>query len=189
MSPELDRTVAFLKEIGLPVTVDATLRGEAFFERVQIEAGSLRVHPEALVSDVLHEAGHLAVVPARWRHLIDGNVDEGIQRMFEEADRLDLPPDGPESRALLQAGEAEATAWAWAAGKHLGFPDDTIIRDSDYSNEGPWIRRGLALDEYLGINGLCYAGFCGRGLLGRRKKLPIYPNLAFWLQDGPAPLP
>lgn len=184
MTPELTRTIAFLQAIGLPVTVCEHLDKDGFFERVRVKAGGLLIQPDAATSDVLHEAGHLAVVPRRFRSALSDNVDEGIEAMMEKLDWDD--PDEAECRAALQCGETEATAWAWAAGIHLNLVPEQIIADSDYDGAGEVNRVRLANDAYLGINGLCHAGFCGRGELGRRQGKPIYPKLAFWLQGGPA---
>src|SRR3546814_7008484 len=66
----------------------------------------------------------------------------------------DLSPDAPEMRAIMQAGETEATAWAFAAGRAIGLPDHVIIEAQDYDGEGEGIRFGLALNAYVGINGM-----------------------------------
>src|SRR3546814_2335746 len=70
----------------------------------------------------------------------------------------DLSPDAPEMRAIMQAGETEATAWAFAAGRAIGLPDHVIIEDQDYDGEGEGIRFGLALNAYVGINGMVRGG-------------------------------
>src|SRR3546814_12146169 len=72
----------------------------------------------------------------------------------------DLSPDAPEMRAIMQAGETEATAWAFAAGRAIGLPDHVIIEDQDYDGEGEGIRFGLALNAYVGINGMVRGGMC-----------------------------
>lgn len=186
MTPDLARTLAFLRDIGLPVVVKSTLSSPGFLDCVRIEQGGLCVQPDARVSDVLHEAGHLAVTPARFRALVQDDVDEGHRRMFEAMEAEKIEVDSPLWRAALQSGEAEATAWTWAAGLHLGLAPERIIENDDYDGEGAFIRQALAMESYLGINGLCHAGFCGRGELGRRRRLPLYPQLCFWLQGGPA---
>jgi hypothetical protein len=54
-------------------------------------------------------------VPARFRSMLDGNTSKGIRRMFEIAHAEEWEPDSAEMRALMQTGDTEATAWAWAA--------------------------------------------------------------------------
>lgn len=188
MTPDLARTLAFLQDIGLPVAMATPEEAwpASFCADVRIERGGLRVRPSARISNVLHEAGHLAVVPARFRPLLHDDVDAGLRAMMAQLSEENLPPDDLAYRAALQAGEAEATAWAWAAGVHLGLAPQVIIEDHEYNGEGPVIRWGLQHDAYLGINGLFHAEFCGRGPLGKLRGWPLYPTLRFWLQGGSA---
>src|SRR3546814_12327936 len=62
----------------------------------------------------------------------------------------DLSPDAPEMRAIMQAGETEATAWAFAAGRAIGLPDHVIFEDLDSAGEGEGIRFWHALNSTLG---------------------------------------
>jgi len=81
----------------------------------------------------------------------------------------------------MQASDPEATAWAWAAGKHLGIPEDVIILDADYDNGGAIERMRLGARGHFGIQGMARAGFCVVRATPYRN-LPVYPTLAFWLQ-------
>lgn len=134
------------------------------------------------MSDVLHEAGHLAVLPGRFRSLASGDIDD-VQKLMGES--IDFgSPDTGEARAALQSGDSEATAWAWAAGCHLGLDPNRIIRNEDYERTGEEVRQALSMNSYLGINGLSSAGFCvvRAGALERMRRLPAYPKLAMWVQ-------
>lgn len=173
-----ERALSFLSDIGLPVAVERGARG--FIEGVELRDGGLRVDPMASVSNVLHEAGHLAIVPSKFRHYLSGNIAHGLQQAFEEMEEHGLPGDDPLYRKMLQTGDTEATAWAWAAGKALNIPEELIIRDEDYDGTDESLRLGLSLGAYLGIHGIANADFC----TPRRshRGLPVYPQLAFWLQ-------
>ncbi|MFL1449222.1 hypothetical protein ACI77O_12575 [Pseudomonas tritici] len=92
-----------------------------------------------------------------------------------------LEPDDALVRAMIQAGETEATAWAFAAGRAVGLPDELIIQDCEYGGEGQHVRNALSASSYLGINGIQHAGFCVTRPNPYRR-LPVYPALAFWLQ-------
>src|SRR3546814_4290897 len=66
--------------------------------------------------------------------------DDIICEMCDEmgatlAANSDLSPDAPEMRAIMQAGETEATAWAFAAGRAIGLPDHVIIEDQEIGRE------------------------------------------------------
>lgn len=83
----------------------------------------------------------------------------------------------------MQCSDPEATAWAWAIGKHLGLPDEIIILDSEYDGTGANERLSLGMGAHLGVHGLAHAGFCAASkAYSEITNQPCYPNLAFWLQ-------
>lgn len=178
--PYAQVVVDFLNNVGLPVKVVHEVKG-GFLENVAIVAGELQVDQKARASNILHEGGHLAVIPARYRSWFSGNLDAGWKRVLADADILALGPDDPLSRALMQASDPEVTAWAWAAGKHLGIPDELVIMDDEYDNTGAIVRMQLGAHAYIGINGLSHGGFCVRRA-HKYTTLPEYPLLQFWLQ-------
>ncbi|MBO3462856.1 hypothetical protein G7B40_031505 [Aetokthonos hydrillicola Thurmond2011] len=170
----------FLISIGIEIEIQESTKG--FFDHIHIEDGRLIVDKNASINDILHEAGHLAVLPGRFRKYASGNISGAIKRMLEEIDFSN--PDAPEARAAIQCGDVEATAWAWAAGMHLELPPEIVIEDADYDHEGEEMRLTLNSNSFFGINGLAAAGFCVTNkafsaLTGK----PVYPNLAMWLQN------
>lgn len=183
-SGSLSRAISFLRSIGIPCEERAGTRG--FLTGVRVRCGGLVYDPACPVSNVLHEAGHIATVPLAWRHLLNDDVSVAHRVMFKDIARMNLPdPDAPLMRAALQCSDPEATAWAWAAGKHLGIPDDEIILDSEYGHDGAGIRLALALRGYPGINGLAHAGFCS--VRAGAGPLPVFPALAHWTQPAQVP--
>ena len=177
---------AFLNSIGLPCVRRPGASG--FIVGVEIVHGSIHFDPlVAHVGDILHEAGHIACLSAPFRAVANGNIAGAQRALLEAASAADLHPDDPRMRAALQTGDAEATAWAWAAGKHLGLKEDLIIRDQDYSNDGASVRLGLSLNAHLGIHGLAHAGFCATSrYVAMHTGRPQFPILSKWLQDvGP----
>src|SRR3546814_6026204 len=97
-------------------------------------------------SNMLHESGHISILPFSYRSRAGECIDDIIFEMCDEMGRAlaadpDLSPDAPEMRAIMQAGETEATAWAFAAGRAIGLPDHVIIEDKDYDGEGASIDR------------------------------------------------
>lgn len=174
-----EQVMQFLNRIGLRVSVEPGANG--FIPHVAVVDGGLHVDRAAPASGLLHEAGHLALVPTQFRHYLSGDLDAGVKRIFSELDSLNLGPDSKLERAMLQASDPEATAWAWAAGKAIGIPERMIIQDFEYSGSGGFIRSALAANSYVGINGMSHAGFC----IPRKRPNqvePVYPELAFWLQ-------
>lgn len=180
MSNYLPRVLSFLRGVGIPC--DITPGASGFIVGVRIYMGGLQVSPDARVSNILHEAGHLAVLPGRFRRLACDDIDAVVRLMNETVDFSN--PDVGEARAAMQSGDAEATAWAWAVGEHLNLPPETVIEDADYDGTGEDMRASLMMRGYLGINGLASAGFCvvRPGALEKARKLPAYPRLAMWVQ-------
>jgi hypothetical protein len=177
-SSTIDRGIAFLNGIGIPTRYEPGATG--FSEGVYIEQGELLVDQGCRVSVLLHEGAHLAITPRRYRRLMSGNLYAGRREMFRHVGEMGLPPDTPLYRAVLQSSDPEATAWAYAAGLHLGFSEEDIIQDDQYGGDGETIRLALSIRSYAGINGLAHAGFCA---LRPDRTLPVWPKLAFWTQE------
>ncbi|MGA3976999.1 hypothetical protein ACI2UK_13995 [Ralstonia nicotianae] len=169
----------FLRGIGLQATYEGGANG--FIEGVRIDRGTLLVDPACRPSALLHEAGHLAITPLRFRTLMSDNLSAGMRAMFRVIEEMSLEPDHPLMRAAIQCSDPEATAWAWAAGLEIGLPENEIIQDDEYDGDGASIRQSLSMKAYVGINGLAHAGFCVPRKAG---VLPMYPRLKFWTQEG-----
>ncbi|WP_198361647.1 hypothetical protein [Burkholderia ubonensis] len=181
---QLRQVIQALNGIGIEAHIVEGATG--FLSGVRIVAGALHIAPDCRVSDALHEAGHLACVPKRYRHLANDDLDEMAREMLADVDRLDLHPDSPLYRAVIQCSDPEATAWAWAFGQYLGLAPEDIIEDHQYPDEvtglgtGAEVRMALSMRMYIGIHGLAHAGFCSTNRFGR---LPQYPQLAYWTQE------
>ncbi len=177
-STNLEMCVAFVLEIGLEAVEFPGASG--FLPCVEIVSGKLHFDRNCRISDFLHEAGHLAIIPHRFRYLMAGDLEDGIERMFEliEAEGIDF--EDPVWNIYMNVSDQEATAWAWAAGVFLGLPGELIIGDDDYEGDGAGIRQMLEDRRYFGINGLSRAGYCS---LFEGGSLPQYPKLKFWNQE------
>lgn len=179
-TPEQRKAVfEFLNDIGIPTVTTASV-GKSFLTGVAVRNGTLAVSAAASMDSLLHEAGHLAIVPERFRPWMDGDVSHGQRRMLDAI--MDLEPDSPLVRAALHTGDPEATAWAWAAGVHLGLPPEIVVRDRSYEGQGAGVRLALKNGTYLGIHGLCHAGLCVRGMTARLRGEAPYPTLRAWTQ-------
>ena len=185
----LSGVVHFLRSVGLEVRI--VPGADSFVPGVQIARGVLEVDPGCLPSNLLHEAGHLAITPARYRASMHGNLFQSMRDMAEDAmmqcDDEDM--GSPLYRAVIQCSDTEATAWAWAAGMHIGLPGDAIVLDDQYDGDGSSIRTMLTLCQYAGIHGLAHADMCRiRANSCKDGELP-YPHLLKWTQDaGEAPV-
>lgn len=156
------RILVFLQEIGLAVA-EAPVPSDSFLPGLRIVQGSLQVDLGQLrwPGDLLHEAGHLAVVPAALRATMDDALAE-------------LPP-------VPHGGEIEATAWAWAALQHLGLPSDVLFHDGGYHGRAQGLRTTFELGVYLGAAGLVSAGLAATPAQASAGSAP-YPHLLAWLR-------
>lgn len=162
-SSELDRILAFLREIGLP-TRESIVEGESFLPGIRIVRGELQFERARLLSpgDLLHEAGHLALMPAARRHELDGDVK-------------------PEQH-YPHAGEVEAIAWSYAAALHLGVSIETLFHADGYRGQSAGLRLAYSLGVYPGVAGLVHLGLAansGQALEG----IARYPQMLQWLRD------
>lgn len=157
------RIVAFLRGIGLEVT-EAEVPADSFLPGLRIVQGGLQVDLDQLrwPGDLLHEAGHLAVVPAALRASMDDALAE-------------LPP-------VPHGGEIEATAWAWAALRHLQLPSEVLFHDGGYHGRSQGLRTTFELGVYLGAAGLVSAGLAATPAQASAGAA-LYPHLMAWLRS------
>jgi hypothetical protein len=133
--PIAARLVTFLQEIGLTVRA-GTVPEASFVPGVAIDGGTLVVDQKRLLypGDLLHEAGHLAVLPPDARHAIHGDVgnDAGL--------------------------ELGAIAWSYAAAVHLGIDPAIVFHEGGYRGASLSLLENFASGRYIGVPILHWAG-------------------------------
>jgi hypothetical protein len=131
----VETIAGFFADIGLPFRF-AELSGPTFLPGVTIQRGVLAIDREKLLypGDLLHEAGHLAILPPAERAAIDGDVG----------------PDG--------GMEMAAIAWSYAAAVHLGIPVEVVFHDEGYLGGASAIRDNFAQGRYIGVPLLQWMG-------------------------------
>ncbi len=125
----------FLRGIGLSV-VERPLTSPTVLPGITVDAGALVLDSAAkmYVGDLLHEAGHLAVVPLAERAAFHGNVgDDGGMEMG-------------------------AIAWSYAAAMHLGVPLETLFHEHGYRGDAAWLREHFSTAPSLGVPILVWRG-------------------------------
>lgn len=88
--------------------------------------------------DILHEAGHIAVVPPAERHLL--NADTIATREQREAE------------------EMMAIAWSYAACVHLDIDAGFVFHDNGYKGGGSSIAESFKQGHYFGVPMLQWVG-------------------------------
>ena len=156
----LDRIFAFLREIGFNIHL-AELPEKTFLPGIQIVANGLNVDIDALLypGDLLHEAGHLAVMPPENR-------------------RLEAPPTGD------AAEEIAAIAWSYAAVLHLGLPPEVVFHPHGYRGNGNNLAHGFATGNRPGLPMLWWMGLTTQPTTTTPS---IYPKMLRWVREAPTP--
>ncbi len=159
-----EQIVRFLTHIGLDVTT-AQLGDDTFLPGILIERGRMLIDPRRLryPGDLLHEAGHLAVlVPAVRASFGDGAADADVD---------------------MAKLEVLAIAWSYAAALHLELDPAVVLHDDGYRGHAGALLRNFALGVYFGIEGLEAAGMA----VGPRRAAELgvapYPHMLRWLRE------
>ncbi|MCX7033083.1 MAG: hypothetical protein NT046_03815 [Arenimonas sp.] len=156
--------VEFLRGIGLVVR-EGEVPDDTFLPGVRIASGALVFDPQRLTwpGDLLHEAGHLAMTPAAARGALCDDL------AGQEAD--------------AHAGEAEATAWAYAAIVALGLDASVLFHPGGYHGQSESLIATFGMGVYPGCRGLSESGMTLTGAAAREQGVPPYPHMQRWLRD------
>ena len=151
--------VNFLRSIGIEVR-ESILTEPTFLPGLTIERGTLLYDPAQLThpGDLLHEAGHIAITPARERAAMSGAAD----------------PDG--------GLEMAAIAWSWAALLHLGLQPEILFHPDGYRGASKAHAENFRSGHFFGVPMLEFAGLTEEKT--RRKDPAVaYPKMLKWLRD------
>lgn len=162
----LTRQIAeFLSEIGLEV-IPRRLDENTFLSGIYIEHGKIFVDETKLEfpGDLLHEAGHLAATPKDLR----GRV----------SDEITLPDE-----FNIDAIEAAAIAWSYAAALHLGLNPRLVFHEGGYKGNSESLLRSFSLGVYIGVNTLEAAEMTATGENARKIAVEPFPQMLKWLRD------
>ena len=154
----LHQITAFLQQIGLRVET-GPLPSPGFLPGIQMIRNGLRVDPDALLypGDLLHEAGHLAVMPPE-------------RRNAEKPSSSD------------PAEEMASIAWSWAAAIHLGIPAEVVFHEHGYRGQASMLAEGFARGQCPGLPMLWWLGLTTQPQPGCPS---IFPRMRAWLREKP----
>jgi hypothetical protein len=189
LDPRLDRILAFVDGLGLKAEIGA-VPADAFLGGVRIDAGALVVQPENLLTpgDILHEAGHLAVIPARHRAAVHDDVDACVAGILAGCSENDLAGDPALAGLTNMGGEWQAIAWSYAACVHLDLPLETVFCPGAYGvgpEQSPMaMAQQCAWGFFPGIHRLVQTGMTAhpRGPLHPEAPPGGFPEMRFWVQ-------
>lgn len=167
--PQSDSTVLtqkiidFIREIGIEVSF-SELTQETVLPGIEIDRGRIIIDRERLKypGDLLHEAGHIAVVPL--------------------AERETLTPVTLASRKDSAAEEMMAIAWSYAAGVHLGIDAEVIFHNDGYHGGAKNIAEAFRDGRGFGVPMLEYVGLSERVELDGKWR-SRFPVMLRWIRD------
>lgn len=162
MSTELDVIINFLKQIGIACHLES-LSNETFLPGIAIRNGELIIDAEKVLypGDILHEAGHLAVVSSSERKLLNGNVGETKENQ----------------NALGE--EMMAIGWSYAAAYSIGLDANVVFHPQGYKGQSDWFLEQFENGHYTGLHLLVWIGLCDYP----KAETGGYPKMNRWLRE------
>lgn len=160
----LDTILAFLVEIELSAS-EGVVPPDSFLPGIRVAHGTLVFDRDSLrwPGDLLHEAGHVAVTPASLRSALDDALVA--------------------TTAIPHAGEAEATAWAYAAIVHLQLAPSVLFHESGYHGHSAGLITTFGHGVYPGAFGLSQAGMTLISTPATSAGAAPYPHMTRWLRE------
>jgi hypothetical protein len=157
--PMVARIVGFLSDIGISVA-DGELAEDTFLPGVSVNRGVLIVDQTRLryPGDLLHEAGHLALLTPEERKLAGADLgnDGGI--------------------------EMAAIAWSYAAALHISIDADIVFHAGGYRSGSQSIVENFSRGQYIGVPVLEWLDMAAGDATARKAGVPAYPKMLRWLR-------
>lgn len=152
--------ISFLHAIGIETAEDSLAPEDCFLPGLMIVNGRIVFDRATLLypGDVLHEAAHLAVVPAAERKQLNGPAI---------GKRKDAP-----------AEEMMAIAWSYAACIHLHIDPHFVFHKEGYRQGGDSIVENFTEGRYFGVPVLEWLQ-----MTTTKGDGPVYPAMLKWLRD------
>lgn len=160
----LQKCISFLQEIGIETRFEK-LDAACFLPGLSICNGMILIDIDQLryPGDILHEAGHIAVVPA--------------------AERSTLNASAIEKREQREAEEMMAIAWSYAACVHLSIDPYVVFHNEGYQGGGSYIADNFADKKYFGLPVLQWKGMAADEKKALELAVAPYPHMIKWLMD------
>lgn len=159
--------IDFIRSIGIEVEI-RTIEEETFLPGILIAHGKILVDEQRLrhPGDLLHEAGHLAVVePARRQELYNSAVSEGIS----------MREQGGEEMAAI--------AWSYAALTHLGLPPETVFHEDGYHGDSETLVDSFMSGKGPGIPFLDWIGLSRHHKNALKASEAPFPAMIRWMRE------
>lgn len=149
----------FLSEIGIPFEFGEVPQ-TSFLPGIELNKGVVVIDQKQLLyaGDVLHEAGHLALVPKNDRPKISGDIQETF----------------PQYAGL----EMAVLCWSYLAALHLNVPADVLFHTDGYKGEASWLIEQFSSGNFVGLPFLEWTE-----IVERQGAPTKTPKVLKWLRD------
>jgi hypothetical protein len=158
-----EKILSFLDYTGISF-IHREIKTACFLPGLSIENGIIIIDNNKLryPGDILHEAAHIAVVPAAERSTLNAN---------EIAARKDNA-----------AEEMMAIAWSYAAAVHLHLNPRIVFHDDGYQGGGKEIADNFSEGRYFGVPMLQWVGMTAEKIKAEQLGVNPYPAMISWLR-------
>lgn len=159
-----DTIIAFLNKIGIPV-LEKELPSDTFLPGMRIEHGALAVDRSKLKfpGDMLHEAGHIAVMPPSARAKAFANAGDD------------------------QGEEIASQAWSYAAAVACNLPAEVVFHDDGYKGDAQALREHYTGNSYGFVGSPLLAWYqlttTPDPVRGNPEGTAVYPHMSAWLRE------
>ena len=152
----IDKIAQFLCEIGIEVTFQK-LDEQTFLPGIKVGAYNLVVDKDQLKypGDLLHEAGHLAVISHEER--VNGEMGKKANH------------------------EVLAIAWSYAAARHLDLNPSIVIHSGGYHGWREAFLETLGRGTFIGVRGLEELGLTADTTQAAQLAIAPFPHMTRWM--------
>ncbi len=159
----LDVCIPFLNSLGIP-TIYSEINKACFLPGFLIKNGGIVIDLNKLLypGDILHEAGHIAVVPAAERALLTNEI------ILLSKNR--------------EAEEMMAIAWSYAACLHLHLDPLIVFHENGYHGNGESIIENFQAGRFFGVPTLQWCNMTTESRYARKGDI-VSPEMKKWLRD------
>jgi hypothetical protein len=157
----LDRILPFLLEIGFQVREVELGEQKTFVPGIAIDGGTVLIDKPKLLfpGDLLHEAGHLAIMSPERRMGIQGDAGKKA------------------------AEEMMAIAWSYAAAVHLGLEPNVVFHEGGYKGDSQSLIENFTTGHYIGVPMLQWIGLTADEKRAKELGIEPYPVMIKWVID------
>lgn len=155
----IERIFAFLKRIGIPVTLEE-LEDGMVVPGIAIRDGGLVVDRARLAwpGDLLHEAGHIAVTDPDERPTLNAVRDD-------------------------QGEELATIVWSWAAALAAGVDPALVFHEDGYRGTSRAYLENFVEGRFVGVPLLQWYGMTFEPQPARAQGVEPFPHMQHWLRQ------